>query len=217
MENERITVNPVPAFLKARKRRGLKEAQPRTRYLSHEEEAALLAAANQPLRDMLAFAIDTGLRLEEQLSLTWGQVDIRRQQIKTTADTKSGEARDIPLLQRAVTILGTVPRHIRRNGEPDWVFCKRDGSRYGSLKKSLATACRRAEISDFTWHDLRRTCGCRLLQDRRMTKAEVQEWLGHASVTTTERSYAFLKIDQLHKAAGTKPDTGAADSHADEA
>ena len=29
---------------------------------------------------------------------------------------------------------------------------------------------------------------------------EVSRWLGHASIKVTERHYAFLKIEQLHKA-----------------
>lgn len=53
------------------------------------------------------------------------------------------------------------------------------------------------------WHDLRRTCGCRLLQDRGLSMKAVSEWLGHESVTTTEKAYAFLKIEHLHAAVGT--------------
>ena len=33
---------------------------------------------------------------------------------------------------------------------------------------------------------------------------EVSAWLGHASVTTTERAYAFLRVDDLHEAVGTR-------------
>ena len=40
--------------------RGPKEARPRIRYLSHEEEEALLEAALPYLRDVIAVAIDTG-------------------------------------------------------------------------------------------------------------------------------------------------------------
>lgn len=70
------------------------------------------------------------------------------------------------------------------------------------------------EIPDLIWHDLRRTCGCRLLQDRRMSMEQVSKWLGHSSVKVTEKAYAFLEVMHLHAAAGTlpAPDDGCIDS-----
>jgi integrase/recombinase XerD len=50
------------------------------------------------------------------------------------------------------------------------------------------------------WHDLRRTCGCRLLQDKGFTMVQVSKWLGHASVRVTEKHYAFLYVDDLERA-----------------
>jgi integrase len=44
-----------------------------------------------------------------------------------------------------------------------------------------------------------------------MSKDKVQDWLGHESVMQTERAYAFLRVEDLHRAV-TKVDTGAADS-----
>ncbi len=208
--------NPVPGFLKERKRRGkLTEAPPRTRYLSHEEEARLLAEAKGDLEAQIAFAIDTGLRLEEQLSLTWDQINLKRQEITLESkDTKSGQGRVVPLLERAVTILGTLPRHLRHGGTPDWVFCKRDGSRYGKRTRGLSGAAKRALVPDLKWHDLRKTCGCRLLQDRGMPLEEVRDWLGHQTIAQTERAYAFLSVDALHERVGT-PGTKTGTGHAD--
>lgn len=188
--------NPVPPFLRARRKRGLAESPPRTRYLTTAEEAALLAECGAYLRPMVAFAIDTGLRLEEQLSLTWPQVDLTRRRVVIHA-TKSGRPRTVPLNERAGTIAGTLPRRVGKPGEPDWVFTKSDGSRYGKLTRGLAGAAKRAGITDLKWHDLRRTCGCRLLQEHGLSMEEVRDWLGHASVVQTERAYAFLGIDHL--------------------
>ncbi|MCP4303315.1 MAG: tyrosine-type recombinase/integrase [bacterium] len=53
----------------------------------------------------MTIAIDTGLRREEQFSLTWPQVDFRRGLIQTTARTKSGRARTVPLPDRITQIL----------------------------------------------------------------------------------------------------------------
>src|SRR5581483_6543371 len=71
--------------------------------------------------------------------------------------------------------------------------------RYATLDKGLRAACRRAGVKDVRWHDLRRTCGCRLLQDHRMSMEEVSAWLGHSSIAVTEKIYAFLEIDHLER------------------
>lgn len=205
---EWIDVNPVPVFLRRRKKRGLKEAQGRTRYLSHKEETALLAAASPSVRSAIAFAIDTGLRLEEQFSLTWERVDLNARRIALEARlTKSKAERLVPLFPRSAQFLAQLPRHIRS----PYVFRHDDGGRLNNMEKGFKAAVRRAKLKDLRWHDLRRTCGCRLLQDYRQSMEQVRDILGHASVTTTENCYAFLNrektVDDL-----TKPGTGRADS-----
>ena len=190
--------NPVGGYLKKRARRGLKESPPRRRYLGHEEEQRLLAACDGSLGAMVAFAIDSGLRLEEQMSLTWPQIDLAAREITLAAqDTKTAIGRQIPILPRSLTILRRLPRHIRSH----YVFHKAgSGARYLNRRKAFETAIRRAGIKPLSWHDLRRTCGCRLLQDHGLSLHQVAKWLGHRSVTQTERAYAFLEVAQLHKA-----------------
>jgi integrase len=51
-----------------------------------------------------------------------------------------------------------------------------------------------SDIEPLSWHDLRRTCGCRLLQDYQRSRGQVSKWLGHASISVTERNYAFLTV-----------------------
>ena len=199
--------NPVPSFLKKRRRRGLKESPPRRRYLTIEEETALLEAAGDYLKPMISFAIDTGLILEEQMSLIWKNVNLQRDEI-TLVDTKNGEIRVVPLLERSAQISAHLPRHIR---PPHYVFHKEDGSRYGRVTRGLAGAARRAGIENLRWHDLRRTCGCRLLQDHELSMEQVQKWLGHKSVVTTQRSYAFLDEESLSKAVSRRTKTGTGD------
>lgn len=203
MEWEWTEVNPVPAYFRSRRKRGLREAPPRTRYLSHEEETRLLAEAREPLRAAIIFAIETGLRREEQFGLTWGLVDLAAREIRLTGNTKSGKPRRIPLTDRAVTILGTLPQHIRS----PYVFRHTDGSRLVQLNKGLVGAARRAGIARVRWHDLRRTCGCRLLQDRGMSMEAIAAWLGHSSVLVTEKTYAFLEYENMRDMV-TKTSTG---------
>jgi len=196
IEWEWCDANPVPAYLRRRKKRGLRESPARTRYLSHDEEVALLANATPAVRAAIVFAIDTGLRREEQFGLTWDRVDLGDDEILLDGNTKSGKPRRVPLLPRAAQILAQLPRNIRSR----YVFCHGDGKRYVNMEKGLKGARRRAGLRALRWHDLRRTCGCRLLQDHNLSMEGVKEWLGHSSVVVTERAYAFLEIEHLHRA-----------------
>jgi integrase len=216
--------NPVPSYLRRRAKRGLKEAPARTRYLSVEEEAQLIAAASPAnlrnkngrqagkwtcCREAIIVAIDTGLRRDELFGLTWKQVDHLRGLIDTGTKTKSGRARKVPLPSRTAQILAHLPRAL----DSDFVFINPDtGTRYVQLNRGLKAAMRRAKITDLCWHDLRHTAGCRWLQRDGRSMDEVSILLGHSSVAVTEARYAFLDAEAVARAVSfTKSDTGTAD------
>jgi integrase/recombinase XerD len=194
-------LNPVTAFLKARQKRGgLKEGQPKTRYLSHEEEAAVLEAAERHamLHAAVIFAIDTGLRDKEQLSLHWSQINLSKREVTILPGlgSKSGRGRVVPLLPRTLAMLAKLPRHV----SSPFVFWHDNGEKYLRLYRPLQTAVKRAGITvHVEWHDLRRTTGCRLLQDYNLPIERVSAWLGHSSISVTQKHYAFLNVQQLHE------------------
>ena len=92
--------NIVPAYMRRRRRKGLKEAQGRTRYLSETEETALLECASEPCRTAVILSIETGLRDQELMSLRWEQIDFKNGTIKLTK-TKSGKERFAPLARKS--------------------------------------------------------------------------------------------------------------------
>jgi integrase len=186
---EWIEINPVPDFLRRRAKRGLKEGEARTRYLTEEEERRLLKSASPAVRWAMTLAIDTGLRREELFGLAWAQVDMLRGLIDTTRRTKSGRSRKVPIPPRSAQILAHVPRNLE---SPHVLVNPDTGERYVQMNKGLKAACRRAGLKDVQWHDLRRTAGCRWLQRDGKSMEEVSLLLGHSSVLVTEKSYAFL-------------------------
>lgn len=206
--------NPVRPFLRDRKqRKGLVEGSPRTRYLSHEEEAEIIAHASPKASQAIMFAIDTGLRLEEQRSLMVTDVHLRKPELRIRAEvTKSTKERLVPLLPRAHRLLSELLR-VRDLRSP-YVFTTNQGARYSEgspyFYEELQKAVRRANkaraakgldpMEHVEWHDLRRTCGCRLLQDRKFSMEAVSRWLGHSSIKVTEKHYAFLRVQELHEA-----------------
>jgi integrase len=220
IEREVVDTNPVSAFLRRAKKRGLREGEARTRYLSRAEESALLKAVagkttsrkSKPDRRRFAgprndamlpaaivVAIYSGLRLREQFDLTWDDVDLSARLVRIPAARAKGRrTRDVVLLEPAIDALRALPRHIKSR----LVFWHRDGARFRHLDRGFKAAAKRAKIKDLRWHDLRRTHGCRLLQEHGWSLEMVQAQLGHSSVTVTEKSYAFLEVEQRLKRAG---------------
>jgi integrase len=210
IDAEWIAVNPVKPYLKKAKRRGLVEAPPRTRYLSLEEELTLIHAAREMgkrrphTRDMLAdfigLSVDLGLRSDELLGLSWRDVHIDRHEVYVQPSrAKSKVGRRVPILPRSLLLLRTMRRH----PESLYVFWGEHGQRFREMWHAFQDAAAHAGIEDVTVHDLRRTCGCRLLQEHKLPMERVSKWLGHSSVKVTERHYAFLSIEHLHEAVGT--------------
>lgn len=199
-----VEYNPVMSL---RKRR-FADVPPRRRYLTHDEYGRLIPQAKPYLRPLIVFAVATGLRLEEQLSLAWDRVDLNRREVHLVG-TKSGTPRVVPLDDTAMGVLQAIQvRHLHSN----WVFCKKDGSRYHQVTRGLAGAAKRADIKDLRWHDLRRTFGSWHIQAG-VSMDRVSKLLGHSSVVVTERHYAFLDTESLHEAirSGTKVVTKHAD------
>jgi integrase len=182
--------NPVPGYLRRRARRGLKEAPPRTRYLTVVEEERLLRAATADVIRAIVLAIDTGLRREELFSLTWRQIDLVRGLITTTTKTNPRRARKVPVTERSARILAQSPRYL----DSPYVLVNPDTRlRFIQMNKGLAGAVGRSGIDPIRWHDLRRTAGCRWLQRDGKSMEEVSILLGHSSVAVTEQRYAFLE------------------------
>lgn len=208
-------VNPVAAFLKTHSRRKtLRNSDPRTRYLTHVEELRVLdqavwragnpdairRAEKAMIAAAIAFGIDTGFRAQELLRARRSWLSPGLDEITVPGDyAKSGKPRSVPLLPRARRIAAMLPV----NPNTDLLFWRCDsGKPFADLNKALQTIAASVGVTGIEFHDLRRTCGTRLLQDHRMRMAEVSAWLGHASVAQTETTYAFLKVENLHDAIG---------------
>ena len=197
-EWEWITTNPVKPFKRNRMKKGsLNDSDPRERHLDHDEEIKLIAACTDRFRPLVTFAIDTGLRREEQFSLLRTDINLGKSELTVRKEVaKNHKSRAVPLLPRSLEIA-------KRLHNFKYVFVNNKRDRYSPTSpwiwEELQRTCKRAGIEGLIWHDLRRTCGCRLLQDYNFSMEEVSVWLGHSSVRVTERHYAFLKVDQLHK------------------
>ncbi len=132
------------------------------RWLTPEEEERLLAVCPEWLRDMVVFALNTGFRKGEILSLTWKQIDWTREAIIFWEQKNSG--RDtVPINPAAIQVLKK-KSSIRRLG-CDLVFHTSNGTKYlaRNVHEAFVTACKKAGVENFRFHDLRHTFATRLV------------------------------------------------------
>ncbi|MGI5844497.1 MAG: tyrosine-type recombinase/integrase [Candidatus Xenobium sp.] len=175
----------------------LTENNARIRFLLDEEEERLRAVMSQEDWAIVGFALATGLRQGEMLSLRREDLDLRLGMI-TVRRSKHGEQRHVPMNQSARDALAV----ILGGHDSDWVFpapkaSKRktvpeDQPRRGdSLYKGiLVRACKKAGVKNLRWHDLRHTFCSRLVM-LGVDLRTVQELAGHKSILMTQR-YAHL-------------------------
>jgi integrase len=147
VKNGKAERNPVQGV------KFLKENNERDRILSPEEYSRLLVYSPPHLKPIVKLAYYTGMRQGEILNLTWGQVELKEGFIRLRPeDTKTNEGRLVPLNREMVEMLKEFPR-----GLPGARVFTRNGTPIKSIREIFETACRKAEIEEFTFHDLRHT------------------------------------------------------------
>jgi len=158
-EWEWIELNPVSRVAKP------KIIERDERWLSFDEEERLLAICPNWLKEIIIFAVNTGFRRDEILSLTWTRVDLFRKTVIFQVSTQKNRRRDsLPLNQAAVDILKE--RAKVRNIKTPLVFYSEVGTKISgnNVRRAFLNACKRAEITGLRFHDLRHTFATRLVQ-----------------------------------------------------
>ncbi len=162
-----------------------KENNERDRWLSEDEEKRLLGNSPHWLRDIIVFALHTGLRQDELLSLQWSRVDLFRK-IILIQESKNGKPRTIPLNQIALNIL--LEKAKVRNLKSDLVFHSGLMTKINcqNLIRAFKIALEKTGIQDFHFHDLRHTFATRLAQ-RGVDLYKISKLLGHYDISMTQR------------------------------
>ncbi|MDO8141428.1 MAG: site-specific integrase [Candidatus Brocadiales bacterium] len=178
-EWEWVKENPVSKVSKD------KENNERDRWLTDDEEKRLLENSPQWLKEIIIFDLNTGLRQNELLSLTWDRVDLFRRVI-VIQESKNGKPRTIPLTQTALDILTEKSKVI--NLKTGLVFPNGKGKKivYNVLTFPFNKAKARAGIENFHFHDLRHTFATRLAQ-RGVDIYKISKLLGHKDIRMTQR------------------------------
>ena len=202
--------------------------EPEMRVLDQEEmQIFMKEILKETQRTAMLVDLFTGLRLGEILALYMEDVDFDRQglhvrrnvaRFKTydqdpnapktkiiVQDTPKGHKRSlfVPLSDE---LFGILLRHIFKLENSDWpnpdrlLFPSTKGTMIDprSFQKRVAAVSKRCEIQHVNVHALRHTFATRLV-DQKVPLRIVQELLGHASITTTQR-YAHVFSEERKNA-----------------
>jgi integrase len=131
------------------------EAEIRESFLTQEQAQGLIQALPEGwMRDVTTFALMTGMRAGEILSLEWQQVDLGRNLVSVLASkAKSGSSRPVPLNANAREVIE------RRTGQhKQFVFARCGAETHEIDQRTFKRALREVGLpSTFRFHDLRHT------------------------------------------------------------
>ena len=184
-----------------------KNEKPLPAFLSVDDVFQLLGAIkiNSVLdvrdRAVLEFFYSTGVRVSELVGVNWGDIDFRLEIVRVTG--KGSKERIVPIGEIAIETLQDYAREQRKRwnasckGETP-VFLNNRGTRITtrSIARIVEKHLKQAGIHiKMGPHGLRHSFATHLLNSGADLRS-IQELLGHASLSTTQR-YTHLNLDQL--------------------
>jgi site-specific recombinase XerD len=168
-------------------------------YSPTDFEKLLNAITNEDIRDLVIFAVNTGMRQMELIRLQWDQISFEKNIVildNQNHITKGKKVRTIPLNATALNVVEK--RFKNRNSKIVFTLNGRI-LRQVYLSQVLGEYIEDAGINTkLNFHSLRHTFASRLVQ-KGVSIYEVSKLLGHADIKTTQ-IYAHLRSDDLRNA-----------------
>lgn len=176
IKNELIEYNPMKCV------KMLKEDNQKIRYLTEEEECRLFEFLPEHLKPIVICALQTGLRKSNILQLRWELVDMDFKFIEVLAQNNKGhKIIKIPISDKLYKVLESLPR------TSEYVFANPETKQpYKDISEGFTNACKKANIENFRFHDLRHTVATRLV-GKGIDLRVVQEIMAHSTIVTTQR------------------------------
>jgi len=169
----------------------------RTRFLNDAELTSLEKIMAPTHWKLVAFAIETGLRREDQFTLQWNQVDLENDVLNLPLP-KGGTTRHVPLTEGAKAILQSLDSLLLPWVFPSPVDPSKPSNPDSFVNHIYTPALRKAGIAGACWHTLRHTAASRRIMAG-VDLYTVKEFLGHRDIQTTLR-YAHLSPSHLKAA-----------------
>lgn len=169
------------------------EPKVRVRWITKAEAFCLIGNLQLPwMKNVCLFALMTGARMNEILSLTWDKVDFDRKIAIVTNDVaKSGKARSLPLNDEALALLLKLLENKR-----EYVFHRNTNRKIGRIDwVDFHRAMERSNITNFRFHDLRHTWASWHVQAG--TPLYTLKELGGWETLEMVKKYAHLNADHM--------------------
>ena len=183
-EWHKIDANPCATVPKSARP---KDGQPRDRRLKGNEYALMLDQLNGESKIIFILSVETAMRRGEIFSMRWEDLDLKNRTLYLhSSNTKTDEARHIPLSKVAVEALSGLPRGIR-------------GSIITITTWHFAHAWKLARVAigapDLRIHDMRHEATSRLFE-KGFGDIEAATVTGHKTLAMLKR-YAHLKQEHI--------------------
>ena len=162
----------------------------RDRRVTTEEVAKILEATeSSELRTIVALAVETGMRRNELATLSWGEIDLKKQTAHLPK-TKTDVPRTVPLSKTAIKAL----RDFGIKGEGRVFALQAE-----SMSQAFERACEkhRGNVVGVRFHDLRHEATSRLFE-KGLNVMEVAAITGHKTLDMLKR-YTHLRAEDLAK------------------
>lgn len=160
----------------------------RVRFLSLDEQRALVAHAAGELRDLVAAALMTGARFGELARLSVKDFDPVNESV-FIAESKSGKARHVPLTGGGTLLFSRLAGERERSAP----LLTNAGERWkpAAYQRALKAAVAAAGLDDISLHELRHSYASTMVRAG-APLIIVAEALGHSGTRMVEKHYAHL-------------------------
>ncbi|MGX2974913.1 tyrosine-type recombinase/integrase [Ursidibacter arcticus] len=180
-------INKVPYVQKK------KEPPIRVRWITKDTAKTLIDKLSSDwMRSICSFALLTGARRTEILTMTWDKIDFERKVAIVSNDVaKSEKARPLLLNNEAIELIKQ-----QKGRHPRYVFVGRNRNPLDDInRKAFNLATKKCFILDFHFHDLRHTWASWHVQSG--TPLFVLKELGGWETLEMVKKYAHLNADHL--------------------
>lgn len=163
---------------------------------------------NKPvIADMVVFAVNSGLRLSEQVFLRRCDIDLKKMVMTIGSKhfkTKTKKIRWIPLnpVMEEIIRRNLDRQMIKKKIIGEFVFTQNSGKPYltDTVSRAFKEITRALELpEEYHWHCLRSTAASNWV-NKKVPIYTVQKLLGHAKTSTTSKHYAKVNLDELRDA-----------------
>ena len=164
----------------------------RQRFLTVEEQQALVAECPEGLKQLVQGALATGARFGELAVMRAKDVYLNSSTIKL-ATSRTHTPREIPILKEAKRFFEKL---LEGKASGDWLFTREDGEPWGTnhYARPLQFAVARAGLEPAIFYTFRHTYASTMIMAG-VTPAAVARALGHRNATMVLRTYGHLRAN----------------------